>query len=111
MMMHHKVCLLQEIQALAASGAHPNVVRFFSSWVEEQRNGVHFYIQLERCGSSLGQRFSVDHRPLKETELVDILRQVCSVFPSNHCCGCCVLRDPHQQYELRPSALRRLVLC
>ena len=110
MMMHYAVCLLQEIQALAACGTHPNVVRYFTSWVEEQRNVVHFYIQLERCGSSLGQRFCVDRRPFKEAELVDILRQVCCSFLSKHSCGCCFLRDPQRQEELRPSSSWRLVL-
>lgn len=66
----------QEIQALAAAGCHHNIVRYYFAWLEEERGGVHFYIQMGKCRSSLGQRFSVDKTPLRESELVEILKQV-----------------------------------
>lgn len=66
---------------MAAAGVHANIVRYYFAWMEAERDGVHFYIQQEKCGSSLGQRFCVDKRPLKEAELVDILRQVATSTP------------------------------
>lgn len=69
--------VLQEIAALAAAGAHVNVVRYYFAWMEEHENGVHFYVQMERCGTSLAQRANVDVEPFKEAELLDLLRQAC----------------------------------
>lgn len=68
--------LYQEIAALAAAGAHPSIVRYYFAWMETQGDGVHFYIQLERCGTSLAQRACVDLEPFKEAELLEILKQV-----------------------------------
>ena len=67
---------LQEIQALAASGVHKHIVRYYFAWLEEQGESVHFYVQLEKCENSLGQRFSVEGKAFKEAELVEILKQV-----------------------------------
>lgn len=68
--------LMQEIQALAASGVHEHIVRYYFAWLEEQGDKLHFYVQLEKCESSLGQRFSLEGKAMKESELVDILKQV-----------------------------------
>ena len=67
---------MQEIQALAASGVHEHIVRYYFAWLEEQAGSVHFYVQLEKCENSLGQRFSVEGKAFKEAELVEILKQV-----------------------------------
>ena len=65
------------MQALAAAGVHDHIVRYYGSWLEEQgEGGMHFYIQLEKCESSLGHRFMVERAPMKEAEMVDIVRQV-----------------------------------
>lgn len=34
------LCLLQEVQALAAVEGHPNIVTFYDSWVEPSDNGM-----------------------------------------------------------------------
>lgn len=69
-------CALQEIQALAAAGIHQHIVRYYFAWLEEQNGKLHFYVQLEKCESSLGQRFSVERKGMKEAELTNILKQV-----------------------------------
>eukprot|EP00186_Timspurckia_oligopyrenoides_P002090 CAMPEP_0182443508 /NCGR_PEP_ID=MMETSP1172-20130603/2228_1 /TAXON_ID=708627 /ORGANISM="Timspurckia oligopyrenoides, Strain CCMP3278" /LENGTH=520 /DNA_ID=CAMNT_0024638815 /DNA_START=169 /DNA_END=1731 /DNA_ORIENTATION=+ len=42
---------LGEVHALAALPAHPNVARYFTSWLENDRSQL--YIQLELCGASV----------------------------------------------------------
>ena len=61
---------------MAASGAHPNVVRYYSSWTEQQAEGQYFYILMEKCDVSLGTKHLLDGQPFREDELLDILRQV-----------------------------------
>lgn len=51
-------------------------MRYYFAWLEEQGSSVHFYVQLEKCENSLGQRFSVEGKAFKETELIEILKQV-----------------------------------
>jgi wee1-like protein kinase len=67
--------VLRESFAMASLPAHPNVVRYFSSWIQDQR----LFLQLEWCnGGSLGQLL---HRgqQFPEKVLVEILSQVSSV--------------------------------
>ena len=61
---------------MAASGAHPNVVRYYSAWTEQQAEGQYFYILMEKCEVSLGTKHLLDGQPFREDELLDILRQV-----------------------------------
>ena len=70
------VLIEQEAMALAAAGSHPNIVRYYSSWTEQQGNGQLFYILMEKCDVSLGTKQSLGARSFKEAELVEILRQV-----------------------------------
>lgn len=67
----------QEAMAMAASGAHPNIVRYYSSWTEQQAEGQYFYILMEKCDVSLGTKHLLDGQPYREDELLDILRQAC----------------------------------
>lgn len=67
---------LQEAMAMAASGSHPNIVRYYSSWTEQQAEGQYFYILMEKCDVSLGTKHLLDGQPFREDELLDILRQV-----------------------------------
>ena len=64
---------------MAASGAHPNVVRYYSAWTEQQAEGQFFYILMEKCEVSLGTKNLLDGQPFREEELLDILRQVWTV--------------------------------
>ena len=82
---------------MAASGAHPNVVRYYSSWTEQQAEGQYFYILMEKCDVSLGTKHLLDGQPFREDELLDILRQVAphitSCIPSMMGCQalpCCI---------------------
>ena len=67
---------MQEAMAMAASGSHPNIVRYYSSWTEQQAEGQYFYILMEKCDVSLGTKHLLDGQPFREDELLDILRQV-----------------------------------
>ena len=81
----------QEAMAMAASGAHPNIVRYYSAWTEQQAEGQYFYILMEKCDVSLGTKHLLDGQPFREDELLDILRQVCcdhDVFDSTGSCAC-----------------------
>ena len=77
---HWSMVRMQEIQAMAAAGVHQHIVRYYFAWLEEQNGKLHFYVQLEKCESSLGQRFSVERKAMKETELINILKQVGSLL-------------------------------
>jgi wee1-like protein kinase len=37
---------LQEVQALSAAQAHPNIIRYFNAWAEPDMSGDHLYIQV-----------------------------------------------------------------
>lgn len=60
-------------------------MRYYFAWLEEQAGSVHFYVQLEKCEGSLGQRFSVERKALKESELVAILKQVSAFLQLRNC--------------------------
>lgn len=74
----------QEAMAMAASGAHPNVVRYYSAWTERQAEGQYFYILMEKCEVSLGTKHLLDGQPFREDELLDILRQVWTSAECGH---------------------------
>lgn len=78
---------LQEVQALAAVQSHPNIVHYYTCWAEQDVHGEHFYIQLELCEKSLQDVFSGNNTPMKETELVDILKQLASALHHIHSRG------------------------
>ncbi|KAL6052448.1 Mitosis inhibitor protein kinase wee1 [Balamuthia mandrillaris] len=69
----HRENTLKEVYANASLGCCPNIVRYHSAWVENDR----LYIQTEFCdGGSLDDQLNGDHPPLSEQQLCDILRQV-----------------------------------
>lgn len=73
---------LQEVQALAAVGAHPNIVQYYSAWAEPDMQGDQLYIQMELCGDSLAAITRLrDKQPWREPELIGLLKQVCSFVP------------------------------
>ena len=76
----------QEAMAMAAAGTHPNIVRYHSAWMEDaaQPGEHHVYILMEACTDSLvGQRV-VSQAPMREPELLDLLRQARSRQSSCH---------------------------
>ncbi|CAK0734469.1 hypothetical protein CVIRNUC_000435 [Coccomyxa viridis] len=77
----------QEAMAMAASGAHPNVVRYYSAWTERQAEGQYFYILMEKCEVSLGTKHLLDGQPFREDELLDILRQIGEALQHLHSLG------------------------
>ncbi len=69
---------------MAASGSHSNIVRYYSSWTEQQSEGQYFYILMEKCDVSLGTKHLLDGQAFREDELLDILRQVWQASALHH---------------------------
>lgn len=68
---------LNEVYLLAAMGTHPNIIRYHSSWIDEQEMSI--YIQMEYCNKgSLKEYAAQQTQYFSEAELLDILRQVAS---------------------------------
>ena len=68
---------------MAAAGTHPHIVRYHCAWMEDaaQPGEHHVYILMEACADSLvGQRV-VSQAPMREPELLDLLRQARSCQP------------------------------
>ncbi|KAF6266132.1 wee1 kinase-like protein [Scenedesmus sp. NREL 46B-D3] len=76
---------LQEVQALAAVGAHPNIVQYYSAWAEPDMQGDHLYIQMELCGDSLAAATKLrDKQPWREMEVMGLLKQMASALDHMH---------------------------
>eukprot|EP00878_Enallax_costatus_P019821 GHUV01020925.1.p1 GENE.GHUV01020925.1~~GHUV01020925.1.p1 ORF type:complete len:507 (+),score=117.83 GHUV01020925.1:233-1753(+) len=76
---------LQEVQALAAVGAHPNIVQYYSAWAEPDMQGDQLYIQMELCGDSLAAATRLrDKQPWREPELMCLLKQMASALEHMH---------------------------
>ncbi|KAF8055746.1 WEE1 [Scenedesmus sp. PABB004] len=76
---------LQEVQALAAVGAHPNIVQYYSAWAEPDMQGDQLWIQMELCGDSLAATTRLrDRQPWREPELVGLLKQMASALEHMH---------------------------
>ncbi|KAK9810850.1 hypothetical protein WJX73_002128 [Symbiochloris irregularis] len=108
----------QEVQALAAAGAHPGIVQYYGAWMEEgQRGGEHMCIQLGVCGMSLGSRLALQGHPLKEPELLEVLSQMAAALQHLHDRGIAHLdvkpdnifaaKDEEAQYRLGDFGLAR----
>lgn len=78
---------LQEVQVLAATGAHPNIVQYYSAWIEEDTSGRQCYIQLELCDETLAHVAKQRGGPLKEHELLDIAKQMACALAHLHARG------------------------
>ncbi|XP_062224139.1 wee1-like protein kinase [Phragmites australis] len=61
---------VKEVQALAALGAHENIVRYFTSWFENEQ----LYIQMELCDCCLSMN---TNPPLNCGEALELLYQIC----------------------------------
>ena len=78
---------------MAAAGAHPAIVRYYSAWTEREDNGgQHFYILMELCGASLHDMCTgIEGHKFNDAELLDILRQACQTcMQTCHACGHCI---------------------
>ena len=72
------------MHAIAAVPRHPNVVGYYGAWIEQAERGEMLYMQLERCGCSLGSIMTIVQE-WKEQEHIELLRQAsCS---SRACLG------------------------
>ncbi|GBF88132.1 wee1 kinase [Raphidocelis subcapitata] len=78
---------LQEVQAHAAVGAHPNVVQYFDAWAEPDMEGDMMYIQLELCQESLGSMVATTKDPWRELELIGLMKQMASALAHIHAKG------------------------
>lgn len=76
---------------MAAVGSHPHLVRYHTAWIEKDAAaaGEHLYIQLEACDTSLGNLRALKSQA-RETELLEILRQVVGLSFTNHMHAGCV---------------------
>ncbi len=73
---------LTEVQALAAAGPHPHLVRYFSAWFEGDR----LHIQLELCGAPLAARIAA-RQPLGARDVASVLRCVAGALAHMHAAG------------------------
>ncbi|KAI8472258.1 MAG: kinase-like protein [Monoraphidium minutum] len=78
---------LQEAQAHAVVGAHPNIVQFYDTWAEPDMQGDHMYLQLELAQESLGSMASTTKDPWRELELVGLMKQMASALAHIHAKG------------------------
>lgn len=82
---------VQEVHALAAVGSHPHIVRYHTAWIEKEAgvDGEHLYIQLEACDTSVGNLRALKTQS-KESELVEMLRQVGTLLLTQAACSLCI---------------------
>ncbi|WVZ77970.1 hypothetical protein U9M48_025757 [Paspalum notatum var. saurae] len=71
---------VKEVQAMAALGSHENIVRYFTSWFENEQ----LYIQMELCDCCLSTN---QKQPLKCGEALELLYQICKGLDFMHECG------------------------
>ena len=74
---------LTEVQALAAVGPHPWLVRYYTAWMEEHR----LHIQLELCGPSMGSLYVQERRPLAPADIARLLACIASALTHLHAAG------------------------
>ncbi|MEW5299256.1 MAG: hypothetical protein WDW38_003352 [Sanguina aurantia] len=90
MMLNDRNTWLAEVQAFAAVEGHPNIVTFYDSWAEtdQSSNADHFFIRLELCGTSLKEHVASNKGYCwKETELLDLTRQMAAALKHVHDLG------------------------
>ncbi|XP_066329232.1 wee1-like protein kinase [Miscanthus floridulus] len=68
---------VKEVQAMAALGSHENIVRYFTSWFENEQ----LYIQMELCDRCLSMN---RNQPLKRGEALELLHQICKGLDFMH---------------------------
>ncbi|KAK3280926.1 hypothetical protein CYMTET_11256 [Cymbomonas tetramitiformis] len=73
---------LQEVQALAAAGYHPNFIRYFTAWFESE----HLFIQTELCDDTLASLHSTK-QTFDESEILEILSHLVSALRQLHSRG------------------------
>ena len=73
---------LTEVQALAAAGHHPWLVRYHTAWMEADK----LHIQLELCGASLRGRVQ-EHQPLAAQDVAVLLDCVAAALAHLHARG------------------------
>ncbi|KAG6553898.1 hypothetical protein Mapa_004815 [Marchantia paleacea] len=73
---------LTEVQALAAIGAHRNIVRYHTAWFESD----YLYIQMELCECNLSE-LRADGKLSLERSLIDVLWQITQALAVVHACG------------------------
>ena len=73
--------VLLEVQSLATVSSHPNIVRYFSSWIESDQ----LFIQMELCEMTL--LASRDGECFSETDVVCTLREISSALQHIHDMG------------------------
>ncbi|GAA0172444.1 non-receptor serine/threonine protein kinase [Lithospermum erythrorhizon] len=69
---------LMEVQAMAALGSHQNIVRYYTSWFEDD----HLYIQMELCDCNVSM--SQSYKPCTEDEVLEALHQIAKALQHMH---------------------------
>jgi wee1-like protein kinase len=94
---------LQEVQVMAHTPPHPNLVRYHAAWAEPgAEGGERLFVQLELCDVALAVHASLGER-LRERALLEVLRQVAAGLAHLHAHGVAHMDvKPDNIYALSP---------
>ena len=79
---------LQEARIMAKVGDHPNIVKYYNSWVENDlKGGTVLYIQMQYYDSFNLREYIQDRKRLDSTKSLDLFHQICQAVSHLHAKG------------------------